>query len=425
MAQFSHAKSTTFLYSENNKWIQDTISIDGRGWPRLDRRNIFASKPTSLKPSAQFFSLQNKELTGEAGLTLWPVTNEWNWNWELKYTEWVKTEIDASWWKKHNIPTDCADVILSARWIFARINGLPAANRLISGAWFTQNSVKPGWENLPTAPEWYNDQRFLTALNFLLNQTFTHSLWIDSYPVEINATALLPGGYHLQIHDDTGHTQFIYKVGTQPDEVPMLTLNSTVPREVRDLMEFIFMVSANDPKAEAFLRMRWPKWDSSGQVDLVAPDQMPHYSLEQFAPDFIRSPRDSFWKEVFYRLNPRADYNRITLKVLQQIMDMFKARVQIVEDGYRICHATPCAAGTKAYDAWSTPSRDNRILESIYNYEILLSEVTSSADLRRLLGSTVLTMDGYDHTLSEFIQIWLATGYSSDPNDAPHRRWGL
>jgi hypothetical protein len=418
----ANAKSATLVYFENGKWVEQSVSIDKRGWPKINHLRISNHEPR-IK-AVPLFSMQSEELKSETGDTLWKVTNSWDWNWELKFSEWVKAEIDASWWKKYGLATDCADAILTARWVFARNNGLPAANRLGTGAWFTHRSVKIEWETLPTAPEWFNDQKFLAALNYLMNHTFTHTLWKDSYPVAVNTSTILPGGYYLSLHENTGHTQFIYKVGSSSNDIPLTTLNSTVPRAVRDLMEFLFLENSSDESGSGFVRMRWPVW-TADQVDLVSPELMPKYSREQFAADFIRSPRSLFWQEVFQRLNPNADYDRIALKIAKQIKDMFIARVAVVEQGYKVCHAQPCAKNSPEYNAWSTPSRDQRLLETIEIFDQICSMIIPSLEVRDVVHSAAFTMNNREYSVSELMGSWRLQIYSSDPNDPPEARWGF
>lgn len=283
--------------------------------------------------------------------------------------------------------------------------------------------MNPEWETLPTAPEWYNDQRFLAAINYLLDHTFTETLWKDSYPVAINTSALLVGGYHLHLHDGTGHTQLIFKIGTHKDEVPMTTLNSTTPRAVRDLFEFVFLSNDVDQNSAGFLRMRWPIF-TGDQVDLVPAEQMPQYSLEQFDPAFIHQPRSAFYEEVFARINPDADYNLIAKKVAIQIRDMYRERVKVVEQGYKICQAKHCDKGSPDYEAWSTPSRDQRILETIDILNVLFNMVTDGSEIHEVLGTVILTLNDRDDSVNDLMDIWRAGSYSSDPNDSPERRWG-
>lgn len=417
----SHAHQ--FTYREDGQWIRDSIVLDQNGWPELKRRTLLASKP-AVVATTRAFPGAGQELRGLAQSTLWQVTEQWNADWESRYSDWVRANIDRSFWTRFSIATDCADVILSARWIFARMNGLPAANHLITGHWFTYRSVKPEWESLPTAAEWYNDRKFMAALDYLLSQAFTHSLLEDSYPIAINAQAIAPGAYHLKIWDDTGHTQFVYQVGTEPDQVPIVTLNSTVPREVRDLAEHVFFDKEARAPDWGFMRMRWPVWIDD-TVQLVPSTSMPFYSEEQYDRRFVRSPRTDFWEEVFYRLNPQANLSLLTERSLVQVRDMFVARIPVVEKGWEVCRQSPCLEGTAEWEAWSTPSRDQRIMNSIGVFAALYDRTGSSNAIYRLLHTKTFSYQRQNYNLFELIRIWDKKSYSSNPNDTIRRRWGI
>jgi hypothetical protein len=419
----------TFVFAENQIWQSHTMALDRNGWPRVIATDLFKDKTAASafasrvratnQPPVASLPLQNGN-----GLTLWTVTQQWDWDWELKYANWVKTVLHPRWWKENGIATDCADVVYSARWIFARNNGLPMANHLITGHVFSHQSVHPDWESLPTAQDWQNDQRFLAALDYLLSQAFTHTLWRDSYPIAINKKSILPGGYHLYIDHETGHTQLIYSVGHAASDLPLLTLNSTVPRELRDMMEWAFFETYADIDSRGFVRMRWPVFQN-GKVSFVAPNAMPYFSNEQFGANFISGGRDTFWREVYYRLNPRADFDLIAQKVVQQVVDQFKSRVPVVDRGYQECSLSPCLPGTLRYDAWSTPSRDHRIGETIAIFDSLSSMITSWSAVGRIMRTPILVWDGYQYNGADFMSKWRAVQFTSDPNDTPPVRWGI
>lgn len=416
--------SYEFTYSESETWITASIVLDEHGWPELQKHSVHPLRPNVVENSRPAVPGAGTELRGLSTSQLWTVTQEWNWNWELRFAEWVKTELDSTWWTRHAIATDCADAVLSARWIFARIHGLPAANHLITGHWFTYRSVKPEWEALPTATEWYDDQKFLAALDYLLSQAFTQSLWEDSYPIAINPQALIPGAYHVRAYDDTGHVQLVYQIGLQPDQIPILTLNSTIPRRVRDLTEYVFLDAATHASAGGFMRMRWPQWNAD-VVSFVADELMPHFSWEQFDPRFVRGGRKHFWEEVFYRLNPGANLEMLSERSLIQVRDLYLARIPVVEEGYTYCRAHSCSEGTLDWNAWSTPSRDKRIASSIGVFESLYQRTGGTERIRRLLSQDILSLGRDEYSLNQLIQIWNRHAYSSDPNVPIRRRWGL
>lgn len=426
---WAKAKSWTFVFAEDQRWQAHTIALDQAGWPRVVSKKFFADKEAASAFGKKVRAVDEPPmddvvLKNQNGIVLWAVTNQWDWNWEVKFSEWVTTELNAQWWKQHGIATDCADVVYSARWIFARNNGLPMANHLITGQIFTHESVKPVWETLATDPDWQKDQRFLAALDFLLSQAFTHSLWRDSYPVAINPRAIIPGGYHLYIDQTTGHTQFIYQVGHAAADLPLVTLNSTVPRELRDMMEWVFFEQSAEPDNRALVRMRWPVF-ANDTVTFTPARSMPFYSQEQFSPDFIHENRGTFWREVYYRLNPRANFDLIAQKTAQQIVDQFKARAPVVDNGYRECSLSPCRPNTLRYDAWSTPSRDHRIAETIVIFDSLSSMINSWTKIRQTLYTPVAEIEGSSYTGNDFISKWRSQSYSSDPNETPRTRWGL
>ena len=59
---------------------------------------------------------------------VWVSTNSWSLDWEKKYSQWVKEEVEtdvftSGRWK--DLSTDCADAIYTIRAIFAYENNLP------------------------------------------------------------------------------------------------------------------------------------------------------------------------------------------------------------------------------------------------------------------------------------------------------------
>ncbi|RYZ82103.1 MAG: hypothetical protein EOP06_22245, partial [Proteobacteria bacterium] len=180
-------------YFESGLWQVREIEVQEDGWQDTLSRQSFATEELAegalltlrMKYSAASIlkSRPEKKAGSLKGGTIWKATQRWSWDWEKKYADWISTDITPDFFQKHNIATDCADVAYATRWIFARMNGLPAANRISgSGGLLTNESLRKQWTSLPTAKEWHQDRRFLTALNYLLNEGYTHSLVRDSYP---------------------------------------------------------------------------------------------------------------------------------------------------------------------------------------------------------------------------------------------------
>lgn len=443
LAPFSYALETFqtpqssgikyYLYVEGGQWHVDAESLDADQFPQVETALNFPSeraarayiKKIGAHPSSSRNAMAGRELRSRNGGELWTATNQWDWSWEVKFGEWVKRELHTGWWKQYGIATDCADVFYSVRWIFARINGLPMANTMRSGEFLTNRSVKAEWETLPTAPEWYNDQKFLAGLHYVFSHTYTQSLWKDSYPIEINSTALIPGTFHLHLDGmDSGHTLLVNSVGTKAEELPVEVLYSTIPSEIRELWSGVFLDEFADSRGVGFLHLRWPQWNND-VVSLVAPEQMPHYSVEEFDSNFVQSPRYAFWEEVFFRLNPNADFNRIAVKTLSQILAGFQARVKIVEDGYAACSAVHCAEGSHEYEMWSTPTRDGRLAGQTGIFDQLLGYATDYSQFKPLLDTVIVQIPNqFPLDLRQALEKWRYGEYSSDPNDSIGRRWG-
>ncbi|MGE4131514.1 MAG: hypothetical protein AB7F86_07730 [Bdellovibrionales bacterium] len=424
----------SFLYGENGKWILETVVTGKDGWPEIQSKKIFDRWPMGAQVLGERsrsartalthrLPTPDRELRSNLG-SIWEATETWSWDWEVRYGDWVRQNVDKHFMERFNIATDCADVAISLRWIFARIHKLPMVNRIGAGAWFTNRSLRAEWANLPTHADWEKDQRFLKALDYLLDHAYTHTLFEDSYPIQISPQFILPGGHHLTLFGESGHTNFLSQVSQSNDEVPVVTLNGTVPRAVRELAEYIYMAYAAVPDQSAMLRIRWPilEVDRAGLVDSV---NMPGYSLEQFAPDFVQAPRTQFWEEVYHRINPSFDLQVLGINVLKTLVTLFQQRVQVVEDGWKACQTRGCAPGTPEWEAWSTPSRDGRILDTIGTYILVSSWIVDKTALDTELNRVVLDHEGLPLSLRQLIWAWQEGLFSSDPNVSPRLRWGV
>jgi hypothetical protein len=429
---FESQPNRLYLYSEGGIWRVDSLGVNADQWPEIIDSKNFSSEAAAREfveqsgaaPSQPRISDAGRELVNRSGVTLWTVTNQWDWNWEIKFGEWVKKELHVGWWKQYGIATDCADVVYTSRWIFARINGLPMANTMITGQIVSHRTVKKEWETLPTAHEWFNDQRFMAGLAYVLATTYTHGLWNDSYPIAITPAALIPGTYHLHLAGDSGHTLLVHGVGTKPDEIPVTVLFSNVPSEVREVWSALFLDETADANGAGFVHMRWPRW-TNDVAGFVPASQMPHYSTEEFDSSFIRPPRYSFWREVYFRLNPGADFDKIAYRTLEQLLDGFRSRVQVVEKGYAVCSVKRCEEDSAEWSLWSTPSRDGRLAGAVSVFDELTMQVSDWSVFQNLFNSPVVTIEGQSMDLSEAMGVWRSDMYSSDPNDLPRARWGL
>ena len=180
--------------------------------------------------------------TEAKGEVVWKTENQWSWDWEKDYGQWLKEHFHEGFYEDHQIRIDCADNPLAIRWIYSRVRKLPAGNQLAgSGVIFSNESMKQKWTKLPTHKDWHQDKRFLAALDYILDNSYTHTLLQDAYPIAINSDAFLGGTITVRLQDWTGHAQVISEVNqTDNTRPPIYILESTSPRNVQKLFSSSF-----------------------------------------------------------------------------------------------------------------------------------------------------------------------------------------
>ena len=364
---------------------------------------------------------------------IWEVKNSWSEYWENKYAEWLRREVDPEFFSRHKIAIDCADVGIGFRWIFARINALPVANTQAgSGNLVGHFSMKREWMGLPRANEWYNDQVFLAALDYAMTTTSTWSIiFYDGLPVRIDSTGLKAGTFIVYYQNNSGHLRTIVEnYFNRPNELPIYTYASTSPRELRNLYRepFIDQIWPLYRQRE-IMAFRWPVQDRYGRWSLMPREQDYRYSYEQF--DTSLSGRySSLIQFILERTNPKYNPQNLIRTSISDLKGYLEIRKKIVNDGYNYCVTNGCSEGSKAYDDWSTPSRDRQVLLKYTEMQNLLQafETISPGIVqawRDQLDNEVIQVEGRYLSLS-YVRILFERGLtSSDPNQPILRRWGL
>lgn len=438
-------KEFATLYRESGTWVFTVVEERGSELPELVLHEELTSKREALKrlkawrskriarPAFEF--LDPAKLRGvrptdrEAAGPLWKVTESWSTEWELRYDAWVKESVHPRFFSDRGIATDCADVAYAFRWIFAREHGLPAANRLMgSGKLFTQDDVKSEWQKLPTARAWDKDKRFLAALNYVMKMTYTHVLSRDSFPVALTREGLLRGTHYLTLDSSSGHTRFVHWLSLSGSGSPIEYVESTVPRRVRVLVETGFWINEQPKEGNGFMRFVWPVKASSGWK-LTDKAEMPHYSLEQYAPELMTG-RTSFAEAVLLRLVPNLDFRARLTQGIEDFKGLVLGRQEVVEQGFAHCGGGRCPEGSSNYEAWSTPSRDSRVTSLFLQLERIVNGMgDKDPELRsiwnRSLDEIVFKLEGETYTMA---QLGLAFRYelaSPDPSLSVARRWAL
>lgn len=441
--QFDLSSSGTtqrlLVYPELEFYRVDRVELSKDKLPDLVERTRFTTKEKAIAfveanfPNAvirmqkKFDAELSIEFRTEARGVIWTAEHEWDWHWEQRYSEWLAT-LSTTYLKDHNVATDCADVAYAYRWIFARIHKLPAGNRLAgSNVLLTNESMRSSWRNLPTHNDWHQDRRFLAALDYLLDLTYTHSLFRDMYPIAIQPEAFLGGTVHLGLSGSSGHTQVVTKTFYNDDQrMPIFGHMSTVPRQVREMMgtEFTFIGNSQADQT-AFLRHRWVS-KQSGSWRMTATRSMPHFSEEQFAPDF-QGGESSFTLALLKRLNPNFQPEARVESGVAALRLQVEERKAIVRDGYAYCSQNDCSEGTAAYENWSTPSRDKRLRNTISEVLNYIASVASVAPgIIEIWNNFLLSETEILGEVTQLRSVVFAnrTGFMSyDPNDTEELRW--
>lgn len=467
-------KTSIHIYTESEIWIveKNTIAEDGLPdpsgrWTFTTKENAYSFAQSQLGVSE---SVKNpKALDQEVGhiptllppevsedlatnTGLWVADKQWTWEWEIEFAKWMRTNLHPQFFQELGIENDCADAYYQSRMIFARLNKLPVAFRLAGGgAWFTQNTMRSEWKKLATHEDWTKDKRFMQALEYVANTTYTHTLGRDTYPVELTQDGLIEGTAFLYLDEISGHTLLVNEINLNnvdddhKNRLPMYTLNSTVPKGLQPLTESFFYASTQPEKTDigrtGFVRFRWPKVNSSAA--LVAEKDMPYFSEEQYDPnlmlratdptdsaDEVANPIDTnFSIFVFKRINPNFDPALRITEGIKELGEMLNDRLVVVEQGYAVCQQK-CIEGDANYEAWSTPSRDKRIkqlMKDLEDYQSYLGGTDQRVyeQWKTALISPILTFNGTSYLLQHIQWTWNNDYFSSNPNDIPDARWGI
>lgn len=392
----------------------------------LNRENVTRDQSGAPKSEFEF----RTEVVGEV---VWPTRNEWNWDWERQFGEWVQTEMDENFPGRYHVSVDCADVELSLRWIFSRIHYLPAGNRVGgTSILFTNESMRREWRNLPTAENWQEDQRFRAALRYVLDHAYTSSLNLDSYPIEFNLPAITAGAFFLTLSDNLrgGHTVVIQDVNAQDSSRPPLKFMWGTEPQSENTLSWDYQAIAGlfNRQRGGLLRPRWVIREN-GQWKLKSEREMPYYSTEQYGEGFIPE-NQSMELFLWRRINPNVDLALTARALGENLILRVQDRVRIVNDGYVYCRTHDCAPGTEGYEAWSTPNRDARLLKFFEGLAFVSGNVEGSSIYDEFMlrpayeaGGRIFSLGFLKYLLGWSVSTYENSFLSHDPRDPIPLRW--
>ncbi len=353
---------------------------------------------------------------------IWSVgSRRWNEAAEQRFAAWLEKTVTEDFFLKHNIPIDCADVPYALRWIYARIEHLPAAATLVDGRLYGHWSTDLA--HLPTHREWFRDRRFRSALSRMLSGTSTKTLPQDTYPIRITPDSLLAGTVSVVSDSHAGIVGSIVPDGSEYS--PIRTWEVSLPRKVKKLNQRSYFSSRPDSAVgTGLVRFCCPVLSGAGWGYLPR-EKHPFYSLEQYRPDFCMSG-ELFDEAVARRIAPLAyDPLEKIVRISAAIRRYLEERVPLVLQGYQRCKRSDCSEGSPLWEAYSTPGRDDMIAFQVKHLQKVISSSGLDQDaVNRMLEDVVIPIDQQRSvSLSHIAQnyLWL----SHDPGDSIEARWGL
>lgn len=422
------------LYQEGDIYRLDIFQIEpGKLQEKIASKTFhdyhevqnYISEHQALK-SMSLMELNALATTEVQGQSLWKVTNSWNEEWERKYTQWLSLTLTKDFFVRHNISVDCADVVYSLRWIFARIHHLPAAATLAgTKVVISHQSIKRSWMRLKTHKLWYKDQRFLAAIEYLNNNTYTKTLPYDAYPVAINPLGVDVGAMYLT----PGHVEIISRIDRQgTSQAPIYRLGSTTPKKARLLHENIMLEMTQVKQIDGgIFRFRWPR-RVNGKWMMANKSSMPHYSLEQYSPDF--SGEEGFSLTMAKRLGIAIEPAKIIKSSIEDAANYVEFRKVITRDGFNYCQRHNCQRNTWYRDLHATRARDRKLtkkMDRVYKLVKYFSQENSEYEsyIEKYFTNRTVTILDTPITLEKIHYLFKMNLVSHDPRDTLERRWGL
>ena len=353
---------------------------------------------------------------------IWTVgLNRWTVEEEYRFGKWVDENITEDFFIHYRTPTDCADAVYAIRWIYARIAHLPAAATAKDGKLIGHWSTK--WKHLPTHPEWQHDQRFRAALLYILSETWTGTLPLDTYPVRISPDSVTPGTVLRMTESHCGIIGHVCLGGSQGH--PVQTWESMLPVKVRKMFLRSFFSSKPESKTHTGLvKFRWPILENDIWKYLSVKEH-PFYSEEQYASGFYEGYKD-FVEAVAKRIDP-INYEPMgkLVNVMGTITRLLRDRVPIVLAGYRQCRNGGCREGSELWEIHNTLGRDGMI----YLLMDHLSQIIESNHLDHEMMEGMMKAISIDISKDRSVTLYdvfqNCSWLSPHPKDSIDARWGL
>ena len=392
-----------------------------------------AAKILEFRRDAHAAPVAEPLFSGRVAKPLWVAARLWTAAEETAFGNWLHESVSANYLVGSGLSVDCADTAVALRWIYARDHALPAGNQLSgSGALVGHFSRSDAWERLATHPDWRKDERFKAAIRYVLENTYTHSIAGDLYPIDIASAYVAPGTVHLNLYNSTtGHTETILGIGPDEKFCPKGACITTVwGNEPSQEKVFVSPIITFNPKGAhgGFMRWRWPEKNKAGNWFLRKGTGMPGYSLTQYSmPD---TPAYLYEAWVEEKIGLAADPHTQLDTRLHFIDFLAGERTTLVLNAMMYCAGGKCAPGSDGYENYSTPTRDQRLRDLSLEFRKIAATLPAGdtfAD-QLLTNNAFLTYAGFSRvSLPELVtdRGGILERLSSDPNAPWLERWGM
>lgn len=388
-----------------------------------------------------------------AKASIWQESQNWNPEWEQKYSDWISTSFNEDFFTRgpyKDIETDCADAVYNARIIFAFENKLPFAIKdptggpqMITNQMSRFDSIKDPHARLRKFMGWLEDV------------VSTKSLANDTYPVAVHRNYIRAGTVWSRpritrdnifsrifggtVKEDPGHAELVKNVS---ETGAIFLIGSTVPKAVRNLNTTSSLVFMPVETSTGFRNWLQP-------LHYNAPmSEIPGYSLEQFSSigkvqaqqnseSYAQSTQRnlSTWTadvQNHLAMRPESKGENIA-RQLANLCNLVNTRVGIIlkAEEIRLAHGGACMNAAD-YDAYSTPSRDKRIMTTLEQL-IDVGGGFGFTKKQRIkdLESAFAHCPDIQYSPGKFISLYsysikaLSGDISSNPNENVETRWGF
>ena len=284
----------------------------------------------------------------------------------------------------YGLRKDCADTVYSMRIIFSYENKLPFVMNDPTGSGKLISNQMSRFDRTT-----HLDMRVRQFLEYSDSVVSTRSLPDDTYPTAVTRTAVRPGG--LLLATKVNHHSWTIK-DILPIGVPWLIYNSVIGKNSGSTLkerqswpnpDWIFE-GDQSPTGHAGFRdwkpvnlIKQPAW------------QIPGYSDEQYKV----SLRD--WRKwAQKRLAVRAETNEnMIVRLTKTACDGLSGRITAVQEGVEYISQNPRCMNYETYDAYSTPSRDQRIYDDLIALRSAYSDILAAGESTSLTPLTVKQME--------------------------------